>query len=196
MSECAQCNGPIGEGEKIAEVPCCDLKYHSACAITRFCSALYYSSSLFCPCGAVLHQHASSVSSEVDTATRVSEIMAKEGVPAEVKAINKKKAAARKACAAYKKLLAVKKREFKDMVGSQLETLKVAKQNVIDEIKGSAEYKAYRNSIATVSFSDSAFQKKHEIRWREMRAIFGSTSWYRRLWSPMRFMKYSFRIRI
>ena len=195
MSQCAECNEPIVEGDKIMEVPCCDLKYHSACAITRFCSGLY-SSSLFCSCGAVLHQHAYSVSDEVDTATRVSEVMAKEGVPAEVKAINKKKAAARKACAAYRKLLAVKKREFKDIVGSQIEALKAAKQNAIDEVKASAEYKAYRNSIATVSLADSAFRKKHEIRWRDMRAIFGSTSWYKRLWSPMRFMKYSFRIRL
>jgi hypothetical protein len=197
MSECAQCNGPIAEGEKISEVPCCDLKYHSSCAITRFCSALYYSSSLFCPCGAVLHQHANSYSEDdLDVATRVSEVMAKEGVPAEVKAIKKKKTAARKALAAYKRMLAVKKREFNDLVANNVETLKTAKKNAVNEVKASPEYKDYRRYVSAANTAEGAFLKKHAMHRYVAYTIFGERSWYKRMRMPLRYIRYAFRIRL
>ena len=198
MSQCAECNNPIAEGDKIMEVPCCDLKYHSTCAITRFCSGLY-SSSLFCSCGAVLHQpppssHLSHTDEEIGAS--VTQVMAKEGVPAEVKAIKKKKTAARKALTGYKRMLAVKKREFKVNVENHMEALKIAKQNAINEVKNSAEYKEYRKCVTGANTSEQAFIKKHAIHRYVAYTIFGERSWFKRMRMPLRYIRYAFRIRL
>ena len=181
------------------QTPCCDLKYHSQCGILRLCESYYNSSTIYCHCGSVLYQHPhSSYHSHTDEeiGASVTQVMAKEGVPAEVKAIKKKKAVARKALAAYKKMLVVKKREFKELVANNVEALKTAKKNAVNEVKASPEYKEYRRYVSGANTAEGAFIKKHEIHRYVAYTIFGETSWYKRMRMPLRYIRYAFRIRL
>ena len=181
------------------QTPCCDLKYHSQCGILRICESYYNSSTIYCHCGVILHQYANGWSDSLtDEGIQASmtQVLAKEGVPAEVKAIKKKKAVARKALAAYKKMLVVKKREFKELVANNVEALKTAKKNAVNEVKASPEYKEYRRYVSGANTAEGAFIKKHEIHRYVAYTIFGERSWYKRMRMPLRYIRYAFRIRL
>jgi len=194
---CAHCAMPIEEGAKVMESPCCDLKFHSQCGILKLCEANYHSAVVYCNCGSVLYQHPQHHShTDEEIEASVTQVMAKEGVPAEVKAIKKKKTAARKALTGYKRMLAVKKREFKVNVENHMEALKIAKQNAINEVKNSAEYKEYRKCVTGANMMEHAFIKKHAIHRYVAYTIFGERSWFKRMRMPLRYIRYTFRIRL
>lgn len=181
------------------QTPCCDLKYHSQCGVLRLCESYYISPTIYCHCGSVLYQHVNSSSDSLTDEgiqATMTQVLAKEGVTAEVKAIKKKKAVARKALAAYKRMLAVKKREFKELVANNIEALKTAKKNAINEVKASPEYKEYRRSVSGANAAEGAFIKKHEMHRFVSYTIFGERSWYKRMRMPLRYIRYAFRIRL
>ena len=196
---CSHCTQPIEEGARILETPCCGVKFHAACGIQKLGQACCHFASVYCNCGALLYQHAH-YEPEAGSGVNLAEVRAKPGVAAELKALKTKNTLVRKSLVVYQKYLKEKRTEFFELVDSQIEAVKLAKENTQAAVKNSEPFTAYRRLQASLKTLQSKFQKKHALTYYEMKQLIGTpyhgTRWGSWASRPLYMLTRGFRIRL
>jgi hypothetical protein len=163
--------------------------------------ALCHFASVFCECGHLLYQHPhyTPVDESADVAINIEAIKAKPGVPAELKVLKAKKVLMRKSLATYRKYIKEKKAEFHELIDSQINAIKLARQTTKAEVKNSDHFKEYRRLQVGFHTLLRKFKVTHNLNRSEMNQLIGSP--YGRHWGqwafrPMYLMNRIFRIRL
>jgi len=190
---CAGCNLPIEAGAKIMDAPCCDRKYHSACAIQKLGMILIHSSTAACDCGAIIFQYHYHTAEPVPDA-----LLNTPAILAEIKDLKKRNAAAAKSMVGFKKYLKEKKTEFKTLIEPNVSAIELAKQNMLTEIKASETFKECRRLKTTSQLLMGKFQTKHNLGRRQMRTVLKQKNYgsYRWRWGVVRLLKNEFSLRL
>ena len=178
------------------DAPCCDRKYHSACAIQKLGLILMHSSAAACECGAILFQY--HYPTEVATNATVDALLATPAVKAEIKAIKTRNTAAMKSMVGFKKYVKEKKAEFSTLIEPNVSAIELAKQNMLTEIKASETFKECRRLKTTSQLLMGKFQTKHNLGRRQMRTVLKQKNYgsYRWRWGVVRFLKNEFSLRL
>lgn len=171
MTTCAHCLENIEEGAKVAEVPCCDLKYHSQCAINKIGSATYHSYQCYCECGNVLYQHQYESDNGDEVVESVESIREKDGVKEELKLLKQKIAKERKAYRELDKHVKEEAAKFHTTIQEQSTVIKNEKEAAFNAIKQSEQYRSYFSAKRAIDLSHGKFMKKHNASWRIMRQL-------------------------
>jgi len=186
----------VEEGSKVAEIPCCDLKYHSSCLIASVAHRVSMHMDCYCSCGGLIYQFPSlyyNNSSDLTQATAAS-IKEKPGVKEELKIIKQKNTAEVKACREFTSKMNEEFQKFKEDVQPHVLAIQNEKAATIHGIKQLPEYAAFRKARSSIAYSYNAFMKKHDISARVMRCIYGRRLTWR--WrGPIGQIKRKFRIR-
>jgi hypothetical protein len=202
MSVCSKCNLTIEEGAKLTESPCCELKYHSSCAIQKMIDQYCQHTYIVCECGVTLYHspYWPQNNSDVSSSETVETIRTKEGVAEELKAIKRLHTEEHKAATPFKRKLASIHTEFKDDISEMLNNIKQIKANALNSIKESEEFKNLRKVKQRRIMLENRFQRKHNLRLRHMRLLLNCQHWGNR-WrqlcsSPAYLMRRKFRIKV
>ena len=200
MSICSKCNLSIEEGAKLTESPCCELKYHSSCAIQKMLDQYYYNGYVVCECGLMLYNSPPQNNSDETISETVETIRTKEGVAEEIKAIKRLHAEENKAVTPFKRKLASIHTEFKEDISDMLNNIKEMKVNALNSIKESEEFKNLRKVKQRRIMLENRFQRKHNLRFRHMRLLLNRQHWgdrWRHLCSsPTYLIRRKFRIKL
>lgn len=194
MSTCAQCQEPITG--KIMQVPCCDLVYHAACGIRKVAASAHINHHIECECGAPLFQCDSCLSGPEEIDTTIQTLMAKPGVPAQVKMVKAKFTAENKARIAYGKYLKEKHAEFVEQMTAHKTAIEEMKESMLATIKESEEFKKFRRLKGVSSLAKNKFGTEHSVRARVLRRIFEGSDWRRWYDTPVNMINRRFRIRL
>jgi hypothetical protein len=179
------------------QVPCCDLVYHASCGVQKLGDSIHLDHRVNCQCGALLFQCNSCFSETVpETETTIEMVMAKPGVPAQVKAIKAKFTAEGKARAAYKKYLAEKYAEFAEQMSVHKTAIEEMKESMMATIKESEEFKKFRRLKGVSSLAKNKFGTEHSLRGRILRRLFEGRDWMRWYDTPVNMLNRRFRIRL
>ena len=183
------------------EMPCCEIKYHSACAILKLAQQMYSYNTIHCTCGSVIYQHAShNEETEEDVVAAVEAIRAKPGAADEIKLIKKTQAEENKIQKEYTKLIRETQGEFKEAIATHVEAIKSIKQAMTTTIKQTTEFKNLNRIKKKRNLLENKFKAKHEASRHQMRRILGyarwGPSWYSRYSTPMYLMRRRFRIKL
>lgn len=201
MSICSECNLPIEEGAKVTEAPCCDLKYHSSCAVQNMFDKYHDFGSVMCGCGVILYQSPySSQNNSNGTSSDTETILTQEGVTEEIKAIKRTYTEEKKAVVPFKRKLASIHTEFKEEISEMLNIIKQMKANAMNSVKESEEFKLLRKLKQRRIMLENRFQTKHNLTFRRMKLLFNNSHWGNR-WrrfcsSPTYLIRRKFRIKV
>lgn len=168
---CAHCSFNIEEGAKIAQMPCCNLEYHSQCLINKIGSAIYHYYQCNCVCGYTLFEHNNESDNSDTVAQSVETILAKEGVKEELKALKQKIANERKAYRELDKHVKEEAAKFHETIQEHATVIKNEKEAVFNAIKDGEQYRAYFSAKRAIDLSHGKFMKKHNTNWRTMRDL-------------------------
>ena len=191
---CPHCYDLIEENAKIMELPCCDLKYHSACGIQYLGNQIWQYNACICNCGAALYNPQPVENVEAVEAS-LEAIRAQPGVTNELKAIKAKRADWRHAQAIYTKLQKEVHADFKEAVAPHIECINTIKKNILDTLRQSDEFKNVNRINRQLSLLEDKFKVKHDVSRRQMRRLLGMRSRYR--WRSLAYtLKRRFRIKL
>ena len=178
------------------ESPCCDLVYHAGCGVQKLADAAHENHRVSCECGAVLFECDNCFADTTSTEVALETVLAKPGVPAQVKVIKAKFTAEKKARAAYKKYLREKYVEFAEQVEAHKTAIKELKETTLTTIKASEEFKAFRRLRGSATLAKNKFSTEHSIRGRALRNLFAGGDWGRWYDTPISMFRRRFRIRL
>jgi len=194
MSTCAECFEPVTE--KRMESPCCGLIYHATCGVQKLAAAAHENHRVTCECGNVLFECDDCFAETTSTEQTIEEVMAKPGVPAQVKAIKAKFMEEKKARAAYTAYLRQKHAEVAEQLGTHTAAIKELKKAMFTTIKASEEFKAFRRLKASASLAQKKFGAEHSVGRRALRRLFTGDNWSRWYDTPASMFRRRFRIRL
>jgi hypothetical protein len=149
-----------------------------------------------CECGNVLFECDSCFTDTTSTEQTVEEIMAKPGVPAQVRTIKAKITAEKKARAAYTTYLRQKHAEVAEQLGTHTTAIKELKKSMLTTIKASEEFKAFRRLRASAFLAQNKFGTEHSVGRRALRKLFTGDNWRRWYDTPASMFRRRFRIRL
>ena len=176
MTTCAHCLENIEEGAKIAQMPCCELEYHSQCLINKIGSTLYHYYQWDCECGSIMYQHSSDSGGEIVESAET--IRAKEGVKEELKVLKQKIAKERKAYRELDKHVKEEAAKFHETIQEHSTVIKNEKEAAFNAIKDGEQYRSYLSAKRAIDISHGKFMKKHNTNWRTMRELLpGRRQW-------------------
>ena len=178
------------------ESPCCDLVYHAGCGVQKLADAAHENHRVSCECGAVLFECDNCFADTTSTEVALETVLAKPGVPAQVKVIKAKFTAEKKARAAYKKYLREKYVEFAEQVEAHKTAIKELKETTLTAIKTSEEFKTFRRLRGSATLAKNKFSTEHSIRGRALRNLFAGGDWGRWYDTPISMFRRRFRIRL
>ena len=193
MATCFVCSQAA---EQSIEMPCCGIKCHAACGIENVAQQAFMNGSVFCVCGHTLFSNQSAhVFSSVEVT--VEELLTRDGIKDEIKANKVKFTRLRSAVASFHRVVQSKTGDYKAAVTPHVEAIKDIQATTTEAIKQTPEYKEARRTLASFNLTQARFIKKHNITYY----IFSMLHNIRRRWrlhwyTPARFMKRKFRIRI
>ncbi|NBO71108.1 hypothetical protein EBV26_11615 [bacterium] len=195
---CAYCNHTVEEGSKVAETPCCDLKYHSTCFIAAVAIRMYNNSNYVCLCGAHIYQFpmyhdTSSDVMEATTEATAESLKEKSGVKEELKNIKQKKTREATAYKEFKRKVNEEYEKCKESIKPHLLAIQNEKATAIHTLKQMPEYRAYCNAKSAITYSYNEFMKKHEVGRRVMRYVTGQRKCYWRWRGPLQEIRRKFR---
>jgi hypothetical protein len=174
------------------QAPCCNLVYHASCGIQKLANAAHDNHLVNCECGNTIFE-CDGCFSVAAAETTIETVMAKPGVPAQVKEIKKKFTAENKARTAYKKYLKEKYAEFIQQVDIHKMAIKELKDSVNTTIKASEEFKIFRRLKSAACIAKNKFSAEHSIKGRMLRRLFGGSDWGRWYDSPVSILNRRFR---
>jgi len=201
---CIICEEPFREGDKKSEAPCCGRVAHTQCMILLIANSASRWNDAICICGQTVYLVRNNdyhINRVADNAANVAILEERKKNPvykADFKRLKTAISSDAKAATAFHKLLSEKRRQFNEEVNTSINIIKTAKQEMIDGVKSSVEFKAFRSARARQSSLYNRFMRVHQLNGTEMRGVFpnrGRNSWrYRR--SGASLISGYFRIRI
>jgi hypothetical protein len=195
MATCFVCNQAA---EQSIDMPCCGIKCHSLCAIENVAQQAYSNGAVNCVCGHVLFSNPyAHTYSSVTTEATVEELLTRDGIEEEIKANKVKFTRLRGAITGFHRVVQSKMGDYKAAVAPHIAAIKGIQEIITGAIKQTPEYKEARSSLASFHLTQARFMKKHNIT----NYMFSMLHNIRRRWrlhwyTPVRFIKRKFRIRI
>ena len=195
MATCFVCSQAA---EQSIEMPCCGIKCHTACGIQNVAQQAYTNGTVSCVCGHVLfsnpyaHTH-----NHITAEVTVEELLMRDGIKEEIKANKVKFTRLRSAITGFHRVVQSKMGDYKAAVTPHIAAIKGIQEITTGVIKQTPEYKEARSSLASFNLTQARFMKKHNIKNYMFFMLHNIQRRWRLYWyTPVRFMKRKFRIRI
>jgi len=193
MSNCILCLEPIEEMDKVAEVPCCEGKYHSNCLIYRVGGRSYHGSPSFCECGQLLYEHIDHEllyehidhdyqdphSRSIPSRSILDSILEKPGVKEELEILKQKLKQERTAYKEVSKLISSESKQFHEDTKQVYNIIQDKKKYVVNSIRDSDSYRAYQSANKSIASLYNKFNKTHDVSTINMDDLIpGFSKWY------------------
>lgn len=198
---CTICSHPIALPQDAATKSyACACCYHTSCFV-QYLSGFYTFSDKYCPCGALLFQHAphSVAGDSTEDSPAAAQLAATQATPAfkkDLKELRAKRRAQGVARTAYKAAQKDAKHQFQTAAAPLIQALKAQKKEAVQALRTAPATRGFQAAKRRYEAAKSQFAKKYNLTRHQLYTFVPRVSRFSYRRDQISYLPYLFRVRI